>query len=84
MLFIAAEITDNARTMPTVERVLVRSIHASQDAASKAATRLSASGRDMRAIPVSMARPGSKQPKPGDTLATTTEASGLVAVAAVE
>jgi hypothetical protein len=31
-----------------------------------------------------MARPGSKQPKPGDTLATMTEASGLVAVAAVE
>jgi hypothetical protein len=35
-------------------------------------------------LPVNMARPGSKRPKPGDVLATMTEGSGLVAVAAVE
>lgn len=74
MLHVTATVSD--------EKATVVNVYDSRIAAEKARIR---SGRAaVETLPVSMARPGSKQPKSGDTLATTTEASGLVAVAAVE
>ncbi len=78
MIYIAATVT--------ADKATVLSLHHFGDRA-RAAIDVHASllhTGELMALPVSMARPGSKRPKRGDVLATTSEASGLVAVAAVE
>lgn len=80
MLYVSCKVVGKGER---VEQVKVTSVHNGEEAARKASLRWSASGHDMRAIPVSMYRPGSVRPKRGDVLGVMSEASNLVALAPV-
>lgn len=69
----------------TIDRVTVVSVHDGEKVAAKAGSRHAKKTGlvCVHALPVSMARPGSTRPQPGEVLAVTNEASGPVAVARV-
>lgn len=73
-----------ACVMVGADMVQIESVHREGHLARKSADNNAKAypGRELRALPVSMARPASVRPKRGDVLGTMSEASGLVVVAA--